>query len=233
MAIMTAPVDEQRVSQGSNPAFKASIYESIGRLSGWLEEHDYRGYDTFDGLSARYLRPFTFETKYLRIVLLQSVRRLPVNLRPVLGIPMAHSSKGMGFIARGFMRLHKTTGDPAWAAKTEMALQWLIDHQSKGYSGACWGNHFDYQSRGFYLPKGVPTIVWTSLIGHAFLDGYQHFKKDRYLQIAVSACEHILRDYDTYPYGDGLCISYVPGLHSQVHNANTLAASLLVRTDSH
>src|SRR5713226_6961348 len=233
MAIMTASAGERRVSQGSNAALKTTIYESIVRLSQWLEENDYRGYDTFDGLNARILRPFTFETKLLRIVLQQSVRRFPVNLRPGLGITREHSSKGMGFLARGFTRLHQTTGDAAWAGKAEMALQWLIDNQSKGYSGACWGNHFDYQSRGFYLPKGVPTIVWTSLIGHAFLDGYEHFKKDQYLQVAVSACEHILRDYETYPHREGLCISYVPGLNSQVHNANTLGASLLVRTDFH
>lgn len=233
MAIMMASVGEKRPSEGVNPAAKATIYESVMRLSRWLEENDYRGYDTFDGLSARFLRPFTFETKVLRIILQQSVRRFPVNLRPVLGIKREQSSKGMGFLARGFMRLHQTTGDPAWAAKAEMALQWLIDKQSKGYSGACWGNHFDYQSRGFYLPKGVPTIVWTSLIGHALLDGYEHFENDRYLEAAVSACEHILRDYDTYPYGEGLCISYVPGINNQVHNANTLGASLLARTYSH
>jgi rhamnogalacturonyl hydrolase YesR len=233
MAIMTASAGEQRVGRGSNTASKALIYESIELLSRWLEENDYRGYDTFDGLSARFLRPFTFDTKLLQIVLRQSVRRFPVNLRPVLGITKERSSKGMGFLARGFTRLHKTTGDHVWAGKAEMALQWLIENQSKEYSGACWGNHFDYQSRGFYLPKGVPTIVWTSLIGHAFLDGYEHFKKDQYLQIAVSACKHILRDYEKYPHRDGLCISYVPGLNSQVHNANTLGASLLVRTDSH
>ena len=97
MAIMTASAGEQSVGQGSDSAFRASIYESIGRLAGWLEEHDYRGYDTFDGLSARFMRPFTFETKYLRIALQQSVRRFVVNLRPVLGITMEHSSKGMGF----------------------------------------------------------------------------------------------------------------------------------------
>ena len=233
MAIMTASAGERCVGQSSTAASKALIYESLARLSQWLEENDYRGYDTFDGLSARFLRPFTFETKALRIVLQQSVRRFPVNLRPVLGITREHSSKGMGFLARAFTRLHQTTSDPGWAGKAEMALQWLIDNQSKGYSGACWGNHFDYQSRGFYLPKGVPTIVWTSLIGHAFLDGYEHFKKDQYLQIAVSACNHILHDYETYPYGEGMCITYVPGLNSQVHNANALGASLLARSYSH
>jgi hypothetical protein len=105
-------------------------------------------------------------------------------------------------------------------------LQWLVENQSKGYSGACWGNHFDYQSRGLYLPKGVPTIVWTSLIGHAFLDAFDHFQKDRYLQVAVSAWEHILRDLDTFKEGDSLCISYIPTANKPCHNSNTLGAGL-------
>ncbi len=211
---------------------KSQILESITRLSAWLEKNDYQGYDTFDGLSATYLRPLTFETKFLRTVLQQAVRRIPINLRPVFGIPKARSTKGMGFLARGFMRLHQATGEKAWADKAEFALQWLIEHQSQGYSGACWGNHFDYQSRGFYLPKGVPTIVWTSLIGHAFLDGFDHFHNEQYLKTAVSACEHIMRDLERHPDGDSICISYIPGQNRQVHNSNTLGASLLARVYS-
>ncbi|MFZ1035509.1 MAG: hypothetical protein WAN72_26245 [Candidatus Acidiferrales bacterium] len=207
--------------------------ESIHRLSEWLEKNDYRGYDTFDGLNAKYLRPLTFETKFLRTVLQQGVRRFPVNVRPLLGIPKNRSTKGMGYLARGFIRLQQATGDKSWGDKAESALQWLIENESTGYSGACWGNHFDYQSRGFYLPKGVPTIVWTSLIGHAFLDAYDHFKRDNYLQVAASACEHISHDLDTYPEGDSLCISYIPTGKNEIHNANTLGASLLARTYSY
>jgi hypothetical protein len=139
----------------------------------------------------------------------------------------------MGFLIRGFLRLHDTTSDPAWQKKADAALQWLIDHQTPGYRGACWGNHFDYQSRSFYLPKGVPTVVWTSLIGHAFLDAYDRSRQDRHLQIAISACEHILHDLATLKDKDGLCISYIPGENQQVHNANTLGASLLARVYSH
>jgi rhamnogalacturonyl hydrolase YesR len=233
MGNTTVSVGKPVTTRAADPAIKAEIYESIRRLFEWLERNDYRGYDTFDGLNARFVRPLTFERKFLRTVLQQGVRRFPLNLRPVLGVRKGHSTKGMGFLARGFMRLHETTGDQAWADKAEFALQWLIDNQSTGYSGACWGNHFDYQSRSFYLPKGVPTVVWTSLIGHAFLDGYDHFQRDRYLQIAVNACEHILRDLNTYPEGEGTCISYIPAQNSQVHNANTLGASLLARTYSH
>lgn len=233
MESMTASLGETNAIHGANQAAKDRIRSSIEQLSRWLEENDYRGYDTFDGLNARFLRPLTFETKLLRTVLQQGVRRFPINMRPILGIAKEHSSKGMGFLARGFIRLHEATGDPKWARNAETSLQWLVEHQAPGYSGAAWGNHFDYQSRSNYLPKGVPTIVWTSLIGHAFLDAYEHFQRERYLQMAVSACEHIVRDLETFPDGETLCITYIPGKVERVHNANTLGASLLARTFSH
>jgi rhamnogalacturonyl hydrolase YesR len=208
------------------------VFASIQRLYGWLEENDYQGYDTFDGLNA-FVRPLTFETKFLRTVLQQGIRRFPLNTRPLLGVHKDYSSKGMGFLARGFIRLHEKTGEQIWADKAEFALQWLINNQSKGYSGACWGNHFDYQCRSFYLPKNVPTIVWTSLIGHAFVDAYEHFGKETYLKMAASACEHILRDLDVLVEGDGVCISYIPTENKQVHNSSTLGAALLSRVYLH
>ena len=232
MATIAASAGSQQAVRGPGEIAPPEILASIQRLSGWLEANDYRGYDTFDGLSS-WARPLTFRTKYLQTVLLQGVRRFPLNLRPLLGIPRAHSSKGMGFLARGFIRLHKTTGDAVWAEKARMALAWLIAHQSPGYSGAAWGNHFDYIARGFYLPKGTPTVVWTSLIGHAFLDAFDHFGDQQYLDIAVSACEHIMRDLQLSPDGEGACISYIPTQDSRVHNSNTLGGSLLARTWRH
>lgn len=233
MVSTTAFAGEKIEEKSSVDISATELYEPIQRLSSWLERHDYRGYDTFDGLNARLLRSLTFERKLPRTVLQQGVRRFPLNLRPLLGIKKSHSSKGMGFLARGFIRLYLATGDDIWREKAEFALRWLIDNQSKGYSGSSWGNHFDYQSRSFYLPKGVPTVVWTSLIGHAFLDGYDCFHEERYLQIAINACEHILHDLNRYPDGKGICIGYVPGINSQVHNANTLGGSLLARTYLH
>ena len=174
---------------------RLELYSCITALFRWLEENEYRGYDTFDGLSARFMRPLTFETKLLRIVLQQGVRRFPINLRPLLGIDRGHSSKGMGFLARGFLRLHQATGDPQWAEKSEHCLRWLIDHRSPGYSGACWGNHFDYQSRSGFIPKGMPTVVWTSLIGHAFLDAYDHFGKNR---VPGGRRQHMRASYSRY-----------------------------------
>lgn len=227
---MSALANLKPATHGQNKAVKAQLLESISRLATWLEKNAYSGYDTFDGLNARFVRPLTFEMKILRIALQQGVRRFPINLRPLLGVAKSPSTKAMGFLARGFIRLHETTGDPAWRGKAEFALQWLQNNQSVGYNGACWGNHFDYQSRSSYVPKGLPSVVWTSLIGHAFLDAHDHFHNDSHLEVAVSSCEHILRDLYHLSDGDSICIGYFPGQRTRVHNANTLGASLLART---
>lgn len=212
---------------------RAELERSIARLTRWLDRNRYRGYDPFDGLSSPLLRPLTFESRLLRTVLQQGVRRLPLNLRPLLGIRRSLSTKGMGFLGRGFIRMNQATGDQRWNERARDVFEWLIDHQAGEYHGASWGNHFDYQSRGFYLPRGVPTVVWTSLIGHAFLDAYCHLHEERYLKIAVDACEHILRDLKTHPHGEGTCINYIPGgSRCEVHNANVLGGSLLARTGS-
>src|SRR5258708_19122755 len=137
MASTMVSVGKGTGAEGVGGISKDQISESIGRLSDWLGKNDYRGYDTFDGLSAKYLRPLTFETKFLRTVLQQGVRRFPINLRPVLGIPKSRSTKGMGYIAKGFMRLQDSTGQKSWGDQAESALQWLIENKSKGkYSGS-------------------------------------------------------------------------------------------------
>src|SRR5271154_4836895 len=101
------------VSAGSDPTVRSGdaisrdqIFASIGRLYDWLENNDYKGWDTFDGLDS-YARPLALGNKFLQTVLQQGVRRFPINTRPLLGIPKAYSSKGMGFLARGFIRLHQ------------------------------------------------------------------------------------------------------------------------------
>jgi hypothetical protein len=230
---MSVLANSQLAVEANQKIGKAQIYESISRLALWLEQNDYRGYDTFDGLNAKFLRPLTFNNKFLRTVLQQGVRRFPLNLRPLIGVTRSRSTKGMGFLARGFLRMHEASGETAWRDKAEFALQWLMEHQSSGYSGACWGNHFDYQSRSSYVPRGLPSVVWTSLIGHAFLDAYDHLQKLGSLQVAVSACEHILHDLNKFSDGDSVCIGYFPGQNLRVHNANTLGASLLARTYSY
>jgi hypothetical protein len=204
------------------------VAAGISRLNGWLEAHHYAGYDPFDGLNA-WVRPLAV-TPLARQVLQQGVRRLPFNVRPALGVRPAASTKGAGYIARAHLKLYRLTGDLDHLAVAEGCLAWLLDVASPGYSGLCWGNHFDYQSRVFYLPEGEPTVVWTALIGHVFLDAWEVTGQERYLEAARSVVRFILRDLERRPAGEGLCVSYIPSAFRDVHNANILAAAMLART---
>ncbi len=107
---MTASVGSLPRSQSGATAVKTKIFDSIVRVTDWVERNDYKSYDTFDGLNAKFIRPFLFNNKTLLQVLQQGVRRFPINLRPVLGISRNYSSKGMGFLARGFLRDERNHG---------------------------------------------------------------------------------------------------------------------------
>ena len=207
---------------------KDMIHSSIYKLSQWLAENGYRAYEPFDGLSS-YLRPLTFYRKFPQQCLQQFVMRCPINVRPYLGVCKKHSTKAMGFFARGYLRLYLADGDERYLQRCNECLEWLIDNHSSGYSGYCWGNAFDYQSRGFYLEEGVPTVVWVSLIGHAFLDTYDVLKIDKYKEVALSCGEFILNDLPRTKEMKGECISYVPFMNMSIHNSNMLAAGFLAR----
>lgn len=207
------------------------MLESIRRLDAWLVSHNYQAYDPFDGLNA-WLRPLAYGN-FGKQLLQQGVRRFPFNLRPLLGIRPAPSSKGYAYLARGYLKLHRHTHDAADLDKAVACLDWLMAHASRAYGGLSWGNHFDYQSRVFYLPKGTPTIVWVSLIGQAFVDAWEATGRSDYLEVAREASVFIMTGLERRPQGQGVCLSYIPGQFRSVHNANMLGAALLARVAQH
>jgi hypothetical protein len=210
----------------------ARIDASLCALQGWLDRHQLAGYEPFDGLES-FLRPMALGSKIGRQLLVQIVKRSPFNLRPWIGISPASSTKGMGFLARGYLRWHQVRPDNGFHGKAENCLAWLRANCSSGYSGLCWGNHFDYQTRTYYLPAGQPTVVWSALIGHAFVDSFEISGNQVDLDDAARVCRFILRDLPRFPDPKGTCISYVVHADVRVHNANALAAGFLARVFRH
>lgn len=208
-----------------------ALHAAVQCLDGWIEAHDWQAYDPFDGLNA-WLRPLAVG-KLGRQALVQLVLRSPVNLRPLLGIRPATSTKGMGYFARAYLKLHQVTRDSSWLQKADYCFEWLRNNASLNQPGISWGNHFDYQTRGYYLSKGGPTVVWTSLIGHAFVDAYELLNRAADLETAVQSALFILEGVERRVEGAGVCISYVPGPYLAIHNANMLAAGFLARVYRH
>lgn len=204
------------------------IEPSLIKVANWVEGHDYRGYEPFDGLSS-FLRSLTCHNLFCERLLQQLVRRSPVNLRPLLGIKPQESAKGRGYMARGYLLMFQTTGASRFKDKAIEMLSWLQRHKSPGYKHYSWGNHFDFSSRSGKLPKLEPIIVWTSLIGQAFLDAYETLGHEKYLDISRSICDWILA-LPRERTSTGTCLSYVRFRQSSIHNANMLGAAMLART---
>jgi hypothetical protein len=211
---------------------RTAVYEPLTRLKQWVEQAEWTAYDTFDGLSSPYARLFTFGNDFLKQVWQQSVRRCPINLRPVLGIKPSKSTKGMGFFSQGYLKLYETYADPADLGKAKSCLKWLIENRSTPFRNYCWGNHFDYQSRGGAILKGTPTIVWTGLIGHAFLDAYDVTGDEEYLGVARSISDFIVEELGWFEGDGGMCLRYYPNEEHQIHNSNIIGASLLARVNA-
>ena len=191
-------------------AVTETLLRSVLKLDRWVENAEWKAYDTFDGLASPYAGILTLDRPLLKQFWQQGVRRFPINLRPLLGIKPATSSKGMGFFAQGYLRLYLTYGKEEYLRKMRSCLAWLIKNRSPGFKGYCWGNHFDYQSRGGRIPRGVPTVVWTSLIGHAFLDAYEALGEKEFLEVGNSIAEFILNELGWIDTGQDICISYTP-----------------------
>jgi rhamnogalacturonyl hydrolase YesR len=216
------------------PVMSEPISQAVDHLDGWINSSGWVGYDPFDGLSTPFARKLTFEIPLLRIFLLQSVRRLPMNIRPLLGITRKYSTKAMGYFAKGYLSLFRLTGNKNYLDKAIYCLSTLKETNSKGYAGYAWGNAFDYQARGVYLPQGTPHVVWSSFISYAFLEAYEILHENSYLDVARSSCDFILHNLGIRRVTEqSVCISYVPNGRLEIHNANMLAASLLARVYKH
>jgi len=208
-----------------------TIDKSLHAVRIWVEQRGYKGYDPGDGLTS-FLRPLTFGNQFAERLLQQAIWKSPINVRPIVGVAPLDSTKGRGFMAWGYTLLYRATRDESYQQKAAACLEWLDRSPEKGHTGHCWGNHFDFTTRGGRMKAHTPTIVWSGLIGQGFLEAYEQWGDPRYLEVAESICQWILtlpRETTT----SGNCLSYVPFVQSSIHNSNLLGAGMLARTWKH
>ena len=76
-------------------------------------------------------------------------------------------------MAAGYLKMYAVTGNSDYREKAMSMLEWLVQHKSPKFQEYSWANQFDYTSRGGHYSKDESIIVWTSLIGQAFLDAFE------------------------------------------------------------
>lgn len=227
------------------------VVAALAKLNTWIEAEGFRGWDPYDALNSPLLR-WVGRQRLLAMVMVQLLRRSPVNVRPTLKIQKDHNPKAMGLFLATYAQKFIASQEEEHLRKVQFFSNWLLERASPGYAGLCWGYNFDWANRSFLAPANTPTIVNTAFIALAFLAaqpalaavparagnvasgdcctklGVHHGRNIDSWAIARSACEFILRDLRTLqPNSDEICFSYTPIDRRFVHNANLLGAWLL------
>jgi hypothetical protein len=204
------------------------IRYSLDAVQKWVEDRGYRGYEPFDGLLS-WARPLAFGHNLAERLLMQAIRQSPINLRPLMGVRPQDSTKGRGYMAWGYLTLYRATAEKTLLNKAVECLEWLDAHRSQRFRHHSWSNHYDFVSRSGGYTKDDPIIVWTSLIGHAYLDAFEITRDKWFLGIADNACNWIV-ELPRERTSTGDCISYLAHMPCSIHNANMLGAGFLART---
>jgi hypothetical protein len=201
---------------------------SARRLTGALERESYAGWDPYDALSSRYLRTVA-RTALLRRIAIQTLKWLPFNLRPILGVPRQQHTKGLALILQAYARLAQIEafGTPYRDRALELGDA-LNSRALSTRSGVAWGYDFDVQTRWGRYSAGQPNAIATAFAAHALLDLAEATGGPRVpdgcLRAMEYACSQLLQRSSTGSY-----FAYFAGGTTPIHNANLLLASVFAR----
>src|SRR6266508_785900 len=209
---------------------------SIERLESHLLAERYRGYDPYDALTSPLFRlPLLRSWKLPRLATQQVVRRLPVNVRPLLGIRKGYNPVSVALVLEGCAYL--AGAQPARVSelreRAERFVQELARMRSTGYSGACWGYDFDWEGRYARIPAGTPTIVATGIVTNALFVASSRFGLADAATMCESAARFVLQDLPRTEAADGtFCWGYSPNDKQRVLNATMKGARLCAQVYS-
>ena len=187
----------------------------------------YAGYDPFDSLNSRLLKATPiYRSQWVRLAWLQLGKRSPINLRPLLCVPKKRNPKGIGLFILGLLEDYRRTNEVPYLDEARELANWLLSQRSDTaqWSHSCWGYHFDWQARAFYVPAGKPNIITTCYVARALFElgtliGDQHL-----LDVALDTARFIAQHL--YTEADGRAFyAYIPGETAFVHNASLWGAA--------
>jgi len=206
-----------------------SIEQAFADLFQWSRRRNFAGYDPFDALNSRVFQSTPFQhSRTARLIWTQLCKRSPLNLRPLALVPPQKNSKGFALFALAALANYRRLRTVEAETETRELLDGLWQMRIPGYSGAAWGYNFAWQSRNFFAPQGTPMIVPTAFATRAFIEAYETFADDSYLQRARSSCDFILSDLKrSNESEDEVCFSYSPLDSTQIFNASLLAGETL------
>ncbi len=205
---------------------------ALAALERYILDHKYRGYDPYDALASPLFRlPLLRSQKTVRWGCQQALKRLPVNLRPLLGIRPGYNPVTLGLCLQAYASLARA--DLGERKRYQDEMEALVDEierlQSRGYSGPCWGYDFDWEARYARFPAFMPTVVATGFVTNALFQSRDLLSGGRVESLVTGAARFVLNDLNRIEAGDSFCFSYSPGDRNVILNATMKGARLLAQ----
>jgi len=215
---------------------RTMLLASLRAADAYVERHAFRGYDPYDALGSPLFRlPGLRSSRLARFGVQQLVRRSPVNVRPLLGIPKGRNPVTFGLMLQGYAYL--SIADPQrsdhYRSRIDLCLHEILALRSRGWSGDCWGYDFDWQTRYGRIPPFTPTIVATGFVTNGLFTAYDLLEFDAAFGPCESACDFVLGDLNRTVAKDGsFSWSYSPLDSLAVPNATMKGARLCAQVYS-
>ncbi|HET9475111.1 MAG TPA: hypothetical protein VFO82_14525 [Steroidobacteraceae bacterium] len=207
--------------------------ESVLRaLFTYCRDEDWAGHDPYDALNSPFLAPDGWTPKLVRLAATQFLKRSPIDLRWMLRVPRTQNAKAFALNLRSVLAL-EGLGLVDTDGLADYFIAGLERMRAPGQKYWNWGYSFPWQTRTVCVPRDTPNLVCTTFVADALLQAWERRQDDKLLDMALSAGRYIGETL-YYENGNGLAsFSYPsPGLSSTIHNANLLAAALLLRIES-
>ncbi|WP_372834946.1 aspartate-semialdehyde dehydrogenase, partial [Pontibacterium sp.] len=190
----------------------------------------FAGYDPFDSLNSEVLRNTSLKkSELVRLVWIQLGKRSPVNMRSILKVPEKRNPKGVALFILGLLEDYARTGNGEYLTEAIDLGDWLLDERSnrEEWRYSCWGYHFDWQARAFFVPAGKPNVITTVYVSRALRELGDVASKVRFIEAALESAYFISKFLHTET-DDGDFYAYIPGENTFVHNASLWGAAWCV-----
>lgn len=202
----------------------------IHELQTYIEKEGYRGYDPYDAMNSPL--PFHLLGKYGQSLMIQSLKRMPVNLRPWLGIRKALNPKALGLFLEAYSVLYSRTGSENDRRAADHLFLRLMEMKSQGHNSLCWGYNFTWSNPQRILRSYHPSVVVTAFVGKGIYEYYRATRSLEARNALVNITRFILNDLPVTITEKGLCFSYTDILKDCCYNASLLGAEVLAKTYS-
>lgn len=199
---------------------------NVVQLHAYIEKEDFKGWDPYDYLSSWI--PFRWFGKIAQAVAVQAGKLMPVNLRPIMGIPKENNPKGLSLMLQAYCNLYETSHEEKYIKIADKLFHRIMSMKNDS-KYLCWGYPFVWANPHHVHPAYTPSIVVEAFVGFG-LFRYYELTKNEEAKSAILEMNGFIHDCLIWTKTEeGCCISYTKEEKSFCYNASILGAAILAR----